>query len=203
MKEPFLVFQMHYCSPLRVVERSWSVEHPWKKKWQRNHFDSEHLKTKKWKSYHREKKWKLAQEWRLAAHGAIQLDVSSPVCLSIIMIMMMIIVMTTKRMMLWITMMTMNIDHDQTENHLYKLPHRKHPTSRAGNDEHLHLGKKLDFASPLWLCYDLDKTDVQQLKNNNSLTSSRLLLKYWPTIKVAASRAIPTPTPVCYMICGT
>ena len=60
-----------------------------------------HLKTTKWKSYHREKKWKLAQEWQLAAHAAIQLDVSSPaswvkicLCWSIMMIMMMIITMT-------------------------------------------------------------------------------------------------------------
>ena len=28
------------------------------------------------------------------------------------------------------------------------------------------------------------------------LTSSLLLLKYWPTIRVAASRAMPTPIPV-------
>ena len=85
-----------------------------------------------------------------------------------------------------------NIEHGQTENHLYKLPHRKHPKSRAGNDEYLHLAIK-------YADFDLGKTDVQQLNNNKSLTNSRLLLKYCPTIKVAASRAIPTPTPVCYM----
>ena len=179
---------MHYCSSLRVVKGSWSVKHPWKKEMTKKSFDqmhNAHIKTTKWKSYHREKKWKLAQEWQLAAHAAIQLDVSSPaswvkicLCWSIMMIMMMIMVMTTK-----------NIEHGQTENHLYKLPHREHPKSRAGNDEYLHLAINLDFVSLLW----------KQLKINNSLTNSRLLLKYCPTIKVAASRAIPTPTPVCYM----
>ena len=54
------------------------------------------------------------------------------------MMMMMIMVMATK-----------NIEHGQTENHLYKLPHRKHPKSRAGNDEYLHLAINLDFVSLL------------------------------------------------------
>ena len=101
------------------------------------------------------------------------------------MMMMMIMVMATK-----------NIEHGQTENHLYKLPHREHPKSRAGNDEYLHLAINLDFV-PLLLKMPI-MTWIKQMCNNNSLTNSRLLLKYWPTIKVAASRAIPTPTPVCY-----
>ena len=189
---------MHYCSSLRVVKGSWSVKHPWKKEMTKKSFwpsaqctsqnnEMKIISPRKKVDVstrvtacspcrhpaRRKQPCFLGQDLSLLVYNDDHDDVHYDD-----MMMMMIMVMATK-----------NIGHGQTENHLYKLPHREHPKSRAGNDEYLHLAINLDFVSLLW----------KQLKNNISLTNSRLLLKYCPTIKVAASRAIPTPTPVCYM----